>query len=120
MLPITRRDNPAAGPGDMVGAAVLSVSAGYRDRSLMLDAEYARRIQTGGGFVQPVVLIGGRVAGTWRLTRRTARAGQAARATLTVEPFTAPLAASADGLAAEAADIGRFLGADVTLGKVET
>jgi hypothetical protein len=86
----------------------------------MLDAEYARRIQTGGGFVQPVVLIGGRVAGTWRLTRRTARAGQAVRATLTVEPFTAPLAASADGLAAEAADIGRFLGADVTLGKVET
>jgi len=103
----------------------------------MLDAEYARRIQTGGGFVQPVVLIGGRVAGTWRLTRRTApagqaaratltvepftaRAGQAARATLTVEPFTALPAASADGLVAEAADIGRFLGADVTLGKVET
>jgi hypothetical protein len=104
----------------MVGAAVLSVSAGYRDRSLMLAAEYARRIQTGGGLVRPLVLIGGRVAGTWRLTRRTAGAGQAARATLTVEPFTALPAASADGLAAEAADIGRFLGADVTLKKVET
>jgi len=93
---------------------------GYRDRSLMLDAEYARRIQTGGGFVQPVVQIGGRVAGTWRLTWRPARAGQAARATLAVEAFTALPAASADGLAAEAADIGRFLGADVTLEKVET
>jgi len=93
---------------------------GYRDRSLMLDGEYARRIQSGGGFVQPVVLIGGRVAGTWRLTRRTDRAGQAARATLTVEPFTALPAASAGGLAAEAADIGRFLDLDVTLEKVET
>ena len=93
---------------------------GYRDRSLMLDAQYARRIQTGGGFVQPVVLIGGQVAGTWRLTRRTAGAGRAARATLTVEPFTELPAASADGLAAEAEDIGRFLGADVTLEKVET
>jgi hypothetical protein len=87
MLPITRRDNPVAGPGDIVGA---------------------------------VVPFGGRVAGTWRLTRRTAGAGQAARATLTVEPFTALPAASADGLAAEAADVGRFLGADVTLEKVET
>ncbi len=47
-------------------------------------------------------------------------AAVAAVATLTVEPFTALPAVSADGLAAEAADIGRFLGADVTLEKVET
>jgi len=37
---------------------------GYRERGLVLDARYARRIQTGGGFVQPVVVTGGRVAGT--------------------------------------------------------
>ncbi len=90
---------------------------GYRDRGLVLDPRYAPRIQTGGGFVQPVVLIGGRVAGTWRLTRAP---GRARRARLTVQPFTALPAASADGLAAEAADIGRFLGVDVTLETVET
>ena len=90
---------------------------GYRDRGLVLDPGYARRIQTGGGFVQPVVLIGGRAAGTWRLTRVP---GRARRARLTVQPFTALPAASADGLAAEAADIGRFLGVDVALETVET
>ena len=90
---------------------------GYRDRGLVLDAGYAPRIQTGGGFVQPVVLIGGRVAGTWRLTRAP---GRARRARLTVEPFMALPAEGADGLAAEAADIGRFLGLDVTLETPET
>ena len=90
---------------------------GYRDRGLVLDAGYAPRIQTGGGFVHPVVLIGGRVAGTWRLTRAP---GRARRARLTVEPFMALPAGGADGLAAEAADIGRFLGLDVTLKTPET
>ena len=47
---------------------------GYRERGLVLDARYARRIQAGGGFVQPVVVIGGRVAGTWRLTRPAGKA----------------------------------------------
>ena len=88
---------------------------GYRERGLVLDAKYARRIQTGGGFVQPVVVIGGRVAGTWRLTRPVRKARPGAPARLTIEPFTALPTASADGLAAEAADIGRFLGVDVTL-----
>ena len=88
---------------------------GYRERGLVLDARYARRIQTGGGFVQPVVVIGGRVAGTWRLTRPAGKARPGAPARLTIGPFTALPAASADGLAAEAADIGRFLGVDVKL-----
>ena len=52
---------------------------GYRERGLVLDAGYARRIQTGGGFVQPVVVIGGRVAGTWRLTRPGGRRDRAPR-----------------------------------------
>ena len=85
---------------------------GYRDRGLVLDAGYAPRIQTGGGFVHSVVLIGGRVAGTWRLTRAP---GRARRARLTVEPFMALPADGTDGLASEAADIGRFLGLDVSL-----
>ena len=37
---------------------------GYQDRDLILDPEHTKRIQAGGGFIQPTVLAGGRVAGT--------------------------------------------------------
>jgi hypothetical protein len=39
---------------------------GYRDRSLALPAEFAKKIQTGGGFLTPHVVLDGRVVGTWR------------------------------------------------------
>jgi hypothetical protein len=81
---------------------------GYQDRALILDPAHARSIQAGGGFIQPTVLAGGRVAGTWRLNRGPARAR------LVVEPFTALAAATRDALAAEATDVGRYLGTDVT------
>ena len=81
---------------------------GYRDRDLVLDPAHTKRIQAGGGFVQPTVLADGRVAGTWRLDRR------ARQARVVVEPFTGLTAATADELAAEATDVGRFLGIDVT------
>jgi hypothetical protein len=81
---------------------------GYRDRTLILDPGDAAHIQAGGGFVLPTVLVDGRVAGSWRLDRRTTRAR------LTVTPFRTLTAAAVDGLAAEAADVGRFLGTDVT------
>ena len=55
---------------------------GYQDRTLILDPAHARSIQAGGGFIQPTVLAGGRVAGTWRLNRRPGRAH------LVVAPFT--------------------------------
>ena len=81
---------------------------GYQDRALILDPVHARSIQAGGGFIQPTVLAGGRVAGTWRLNRGPSRAR------LVVEPFTALTGATRDALAAEAADVGRYLGTDVT------
>lgn len=79
---------------------------GYRDRDLVLDPAHTRRIQAGGGFVQPTVLAEGRVAGTWRLDRRAGR--------LVVEPFAPLTAGTRDALAGEAADVGRFSGLDVT------
>jgi Winged helix DNA-binding domain len=81
---------------------------GYQDRALILDPAHARSIQAGGGFIQPTVLAGGRVAGTWRLNRGPGRAR------LVVEPFTALAAATRDALTAEATDVGRYLGTDVT------
>jgi hypothetical protein len=90
------------------GVEIDPLLMGYRDRDLVLDPARKPRIQAGGGFVQPTVLAGGRVAGTWRLDRR------AARARLTVTPFGPLTAATRKGLAAEATDVGRFLGTDVT------
>ena len=42
---------------------------GYRDRSLALPAEFAPKIQTGGGFLTPHVVLDGRVVGTWSNAR---------------------------------------------------
>jgi hypothetical protein len=77
---------------------------GWATRQLVLDPRFARRIQAGGGFIQPAVLVGGRVAGTWRRERR----GDGLD--ITLEPF-APLAGGApQALEREAGDVGRFLG----------
>ena len=81
---------------------------GYRGRDLILDAAHGRRVQAGGGMIQPTVLAGGRIVGTWRLERR------ASSARVTVEPFGSLPRGSHDGLRAEAHDIGRFLGTDVS------
>jgi hypothetical protein len=80
---------------------------GYRRRDLVLDPVHAKRIQSGGGFILPAVLVGGRVVGTWRLHR----AGK--RSTVRIEPFDGLPRDSVDGLCAESEDIGRFLGAEV-------
>jgi hypothetical protein len=39
---------------------------GYRDRGLMLDQRYAKRINAGGGVVRPALVVDGRVLGRWR------------------------------------------------------
>jgi Winged helix DNA-binding domain len=82
---------------------------GWRGRDLILDAHLARRIQAGGGWIHPAVVVDGRVVGTWRLT-----AAAGGRLTVAVEPFE-PLDGALPGLRAEAADLGRFLGAPATL-----
>jgi hypothetical protein len=83
---------------------------GWRGRDLILDPRFARRIQAGGGWIHPAVVVDGRVAGTWR----SRRAG--GRLELTVEPFGRLPRGTRPGLEAEAADLGRFLGAEAVLG----
>jgi hypothetical protein len=82
---------------------------GYRGRDLVLDRRFARRIQAGGGFIQPAVLVDGRVAGTWRQQRGRDRL------TVAVEPFEPLDEAVLPGLEAEVADLGRFLDTDAVL-----
>jgi hypothetical protein len=45
---------------------------GYKDRSFTLDPKHAKHIQRGGGFLQPLILDGGRVVGTWSRDRKGA------------------------------------------------
>jgi hypothetical protein len=78
---------------------------GYRDRSEVLPAEHARAVTPGGGVLHPAVVVDGRVVARWR------RAGEAVR----VEPFAALDDGTLAAVAAEVADIGRFLGADTRL-----
>ena len=77
---------------------------GYRGRALALDAAHAHRIQAGGGIVHPAVLLGGRIIGTWR--QRRGDGGLI----VAVEPFRRLPRGTRAALAAEAADVGRFLG----------
>jgi hypothetical protein len=40
----------------------------YRDRNDILDPSYAKRVNAGGGVLSPVIVIGGKVVGTWKRT----------------------------------------------------
>jgi Winged helix DNA-binding domain len=83
---------------------------GWRGRDLVLDPGFARRIQAGGGWIHPAVVVEGRVAGTWRARRARDRLE------LTVEPFGGRFPRGARAAReAEAADVGRFLGAEAVL-----
>ena len=79
---------------------------GYRDRAAILDPALHGAVYQ-GGVIRPTLLVDGRVVGTWALDRRT---GQ-----VTVSPFGRLTPATRQAAEAEAADLGRFLGRDVTV-----
>lgn len=80
---------------------------GYRERNV--PGEYAKVLQTGGGFVMPAVSAAGRLVGTWRLSTQDL---------LAVTTFTEIPAQVRRGIEREVADLGRFLGRPITLGDV--
>jgi hypothetical protein len=83
---------------------------GFRDRGFAVPPACWRRIWTGGGFIQPVVLVDGRAVATWRQERRRGRMS------VVVEPLDGPLDADVvSGLEVEVRDLGRFLGLDASL-----
>jgi Winged helix DNA-binding domain len=82
---------------------------GYHNRDLAVPRQYAKHINAGGGIVHPAVLVDGQVVGTWKSQR------QKNHLDVRIEPFD-PLAPELQsGLEAEVADIGRFLGVQVSL-----
>jgi hypothetical protein len=79
---------------------------GYRRRDLAVAPALQRRLQRGGGWLHPAVLVNGRAVAVWSL--RTS----GGRGRLQVERVSRAIRA---GIEAEVADIGRFLDLPVTL-----
>jgi hypothetical protein len=76
---------------------------GYRRRDMAVPPALQRRLQRGGGWLHPAIVVNGRAVGAWSLRRSGAR-GQ-----VLIElfgPIRAPVRA---GIKAQIIDIGRFL-----------
>jgi len=76
---------------------------GYRRRDLAVPPALQRRLQRGGGWLHPAVVVNGRAVAAWSL-RKSGSRGQ-----LDVEAFERIPRAVRAGIQAEVADIGRFL-----------
>jgi hypothetical protein len=76
----------------------------YKDRGAMIDPAHARRVNAGGGILNPCIVIGGRVIGTWRRTLD--------RECVTVElaPFEKLAPRELERVARAARHYGEFLG----------
>lgn len=77
----------------------------YRDRSAVLDPRHGKAVNSGGGMLNPVIVAGGTVVGTWR--RALTKDG----VTVTLQPFAPLSAARLRAARAAAARYAAFLGA---------
>lgn len=80
---------------------------GYRDRSAIIAPELHERVYQ-GGWIRPTVLLDGRVVGSWTLDNTAAR--------VTVDAFEPLTRTARNQVEREVADLGRFLGRDLSLG----
>ena len=78
---------------------------GHRDKGHLVDEAHYKLVYRKAGWLSPVVLVGGRVAGVWSHVRR------GRRLCVTVQSFAELPGAVREQIAVEAADLGRFLGA---------
>src|SRR6202023_1440401 len=76
----------------------------YRRRDLAVSQPLQRRLQRGGGWLHPAVVVNGRAVAAWSLRKSGRRGGQ-----VTVEPFAAIGPTVRAGIEMEVDDIGRFL-----------
>jgi len=82
---------------------------GYKEWSAIADAEDAARLRALANDLTNVVLVDGRIVGTWK------RAIDKRRATVTLRPLRPLNADEMDAIAAAARRLGMFLGLPVTL-----
>jgi len=100
---------PAATAGVILLPAFDTYLLGYRIRDLVLDSRYLKRVNAGGGIVKPVLMVAGRVAGTWAL-RRSKGAAE-----VEVSPFEELGREARSGLESRTEDLGRFLDLELSL-----
>jgi hypothetical protein len=119
-MPVARAALAAAGPpgdppvdGGRAGVRLLGAFddwlLGWAGRGGIVGPDHERRVWPGGGILRPVVVDDGRIVATWTLDKRRART--VAR----ISPFGTPSGTLPEGVEAEVADLGRFLGTDVGL-----
>jgi hypothetical protein len=77
---------------------------GYRRRDLAVPPPLQRRLQRGGGWLHPAVVVNGRAVAAWSLRKSFARGGK-----VRVEPSEGLDRSLRAGIEAEVKDIGRFL-----------
>jgi Winged helix DNA-binding domain len=85
------------------------VVAAPRDVEAVLSAEHRERVYRAQGWLSPVVLVGGRIAGVWSHER------QGARLAVEVAPFGRLAAGARRGVEAEAEALAGFLGGRLEL-----
>ena len=106
-LPGTLDAGPPPAPPALLLAAFDTALLGWRSREPLVAAADDANVLPGGGIVKATVLSRGRATATWRVE------GSGSRRTLVLAHFGRPPARRA--LAAEAADVGRFLGLHLTV-----
>lgn len=79
---------------------------GYKNRELVVEREYAKRVNAGGGMVHPTVLVDGRAVGTWKSQRKKGWVE------VMVEAFEEITDEVYAGVKDEVRDMGRFLGVE--------
>jgi hypothetical protein len=104
-----RRMSAAATPQVRLLPAFDAYLLGYRRRDLAVAPALQRRLQRGGGWLHPAVVVNGRAVAAWSLRKSAGRGRLQIEAT---EPITRAVRA---GVESEVADIGRFLDLPVTL-----
>ncbi len=102
---------PAASlaPGALLLPAFDEYLVAYRDRDAVLDPRQAYRVNAGGGMLDPVVVLDGRVVGTWR--RELGRRAVA----IEVELFGSASPAVREAIFQAAQRYGDFLGLEPTV-----
>jgi len=82
---------------------------GYRSRSLAVPAALERRLQRGGGWLHPAVVVDGRAIGAWAL-RKTG-----SRSQVMVELLRPGDRLTRNGIETDVADLSRFLELDLSV-----
>jgi hypothetical protein len=103
-LPVLRTAK-RAGPTVRLLPSFDSFLLAHKDKGHLVDAAHYKRVYRKAGWLSPVLLVDGRLAGTWSYERK----GERLR--MNVDSFARFSRAVREGIEAEAEDVARFFDA---------